>query len=369
MRLVFVFALFIIFNATTVRAETNCDFATSLGQADFAAQGFQDVTKTISADAAQWQKYRQNLQNVQRIYKNDLTQSLIMLGYSPVPEELAGETGAAALLQTRMNRLRQSARDNGYDFRFSLLLDRPVTAEFTAASAKAQQWPYLETGIEILTDSGCWAVMKLGSGKSGADSGVVDAVRTEFMALRNELSASPEQPALDTSIDMNRLPQFNSKNFWDIMVPTAILALLFAVVIGRAARAQDNMHVVWYFRLMTAAWIIYVLGISVFKAWVLPGGYPIALEHYVYAAVMLTLPILGIMFGSGLALLSLSFALGHSVRTSLFLLFGFTQAPMLVWFDVGLMTLLPLYVLVTSFRRRHSIAAQRHAKSVIDRSH
>jgi F0F1-type ATP synthase membrane subunit c/vacuolar-type H+-ATPase subunit K len=360
----------LVFCPAPAMAAPKCDLGGNFPAARFAASGFADVTDSVKKNPQQWNNFRQNLDNLARIYKNDAAQAIILIGFSPLPAELLGGTQQSGLLLQRMNRLRQSARDNGYDFRFTILAKTPIAAEFTAQSARKGIWPQLETGMEIMTADGCWLVMKLGAGVA-AESPITQQLRQEFIALHRDLGGD-NAVAVSSGIampdlDMERLPGFDAENFWNFTLPVILLAVLFWLVIGRAGRANDNRHTVLYFRAMTAAWVLYALGISVFKNYFL-AEYPIALEHYVYAGLMIAAHGMGVMFGPGLALVSVSLALAHALRSTLFMIFGFTAAPVIVGFDVGLMTLLALYVLLFGFSR-HSGGQyhDRNARSVIDR--
>lgn len=357
-------AFLISLAATAVAA--NCEWPHAARPADFTALGFTDVTTALRADDAVWQRYRDNLQNLQRVYKHDPSQSLIMLGYSALPDELAGERGVG-LLQQRLQRLRQSARSSGYDFEFNTLPDMPVSAEFTATATRRGGWPYREMGLEIITDQGCWAVFKLGTGRDGV--AMIPVIREQFMTLRQDLNQAPSRllPPLAADLDLQRLPPFSGDNLLGLILVTGIIALVVGIMIGRAGRAVDGLAVRWFFRALATGWLVYLVVLSIAPRWVLPADFFPALEHFVYAGIMLAVALLGMMFGAIMALPAVALGIAHSVRSSLFLVLDFSDTPVIVWFDVGVLMLLALAVLVFGFRRHPQGLTLRQSRSVIER--
>lgn len=344
-----------------------CDFTAMAQASPLLQQGFTDSTTAIFQNPAEAQKARQVLVNVQRIFLHPQSKSILMYGWSQLPENWGGGQNEADLLSARMKKLKSEADQARQDFHFSILSGTPAAARF-GIFYQNQKWPQREIGMEMLNADHCWLTVKLGGNKmddAAADAALQRQIDAEFARLRGA-----EDAFLGADISLGELPSFNNRNFWAFTIPTLILALLAGIIIGKTAECEDNRHLQIYFRVMAGLWLLYVLVLTIFRLHFVDSAYTLSLEHFVYAAIMLVVQISGMILGPVLALPSVALALGHSIRAALFLMLGFDHAPRLVWFDVGLMTLMALYLLTMAFRRRKTMARPGGARpSVVDRNH
>ncbi|TAH36510.1 MAG: hypothetical protein EYC62_02370 [Alphaproteobacteria bacterium] len=349
-----------------------CDMNAATIQSPLLQQGFQDASDDILGNETEARKARQVLTNVQRIFLHPGSQSILMYGWSQLPDPLTRDAEKNSFLLQRMERLKREAASGGHKFDYQLQSGQPITVAFQIAYAN-KPWPKREEGIEIVAGDQCWVTVKLGGNaisNKKADSEFIDRIHDEFSRIRK--SFQPNTSAVSTSsniFQMHQLPDFDFENFWAFTLPTLILAFLCGVIIVRAAAPLENIHVAIYFKAMTGLWIVYALLISVFQPVFVQNGFIPHLEHYIYAAMMIVIHGLGILFGPVMAVPSVAIALGHALRTICFLFLNYQLAPRILWFDVGIMILISLYVLFAGFRRRGPMARSiGNRPNVIDRS-
>ncbi len=369
---------FILFFAGQSLAENkNCDFSENVLASSLLESGFSDGTERLLGNRADAAKARKIMANVRRIFLHNQSQSILLYGWSELPPELQIAGDKKALLLARMNKLRGEADKLGHRFTFEILPGQPQAASFQVIYAHTQ-WPQRELGIEVIAEKDCWLTVKAGGnriGDSAIDKAFLQALHQEFARMRSfggnstGLAFLPSLDSLRPSVSFNGLPTFNGDNFWSFALPTLMLAFLIAIILGRASESLENRHATYYFRIMLGLWVLYALFLSLLPQSLVPAGYPLSLEHFVYAAFMIAVQILGLILGQSMLLPSVSLALGHSLRTTLFTFLGFEHAPRLIWYDVGLMTILALYVLLMSFRRRQLTGRNKGGvPNIIDRS-
>ena len=357
MRYLIIMALIFFSYPCFAETRVDCSYEDISGSSLFIQQGFVDSSVEILNNPVEAPKARQVLSNVQRIFLHRPSQSILMYGWGTLPDDFSRDIEKSSLLIKRMEKLKRDAESAGHNFNFQLLAGKPLAARFEIAYA-SKKWPNRELGVEVISEDSCWITMKLGGNRladTNADKIFISIADDEITRLRNKVANLDEVTPVEL-MEIKPLPQFNSDNFWAFSMPTLIMAFLIATIIGRAAVCLENKHIAAYFRIMTLSWIIYALFISLFPKVIVGSSYPLNLEHYVYAAIMIIVQSLGMIYGSSLALVSVALALAHSLRTALFTLLDFGQAPRIIWFDVGLMTLISLYVLFCGFRRRNTLS-------------
>lgn len=383
MRLILLFiSLFLFIHPATAQdaaGNFSCDFDEIVTASPLLRQGFSDATMQILNNPVEAQKARQVLSNVQRIFLHPASKSILMYGWSSLPAEMNQSAEKTRLLKQRMNKLKGEAEQGKHSFDYRILRGDPASAQFII-HYRAKNWPQREIGIEIVAGDDCWLTAKLGGNKAASESDdnqIIDQLKDEFSRLRGAInsnaipddSTATPRSFMPASFDFKGLPPFNNSNFWAFTFPTLIIALLVGIIIGRAAKCAENKHVSYYFRAMVFFWLGYALILSIFRNSFIDPGYNLSLEHFVYAAIMLVVHVLGLIFGSVMALPSVALVLGHSIRTALFTLMGFTYAPKLIWFDVGLMTIAALYLLLKSFHRHRGLPRPTGSMpNVVDRS-
>jgi len=346
----------ILFAAMPCRAGVICDFNALGAQSPLLSQGFIDASSNILGNPVESQKARQILANVQKIYLHQASQSMAMFGWSDLPAELNGEAQKKALLTARMDKLKREAESQGYGFNYQLVSENPLAVEFNTAYP-AKSWPQREIGTEIIVGDNCYATIRFGGNKladPAADAAVIRIMQNEFLRYRDWVAANySDSPKTD--LEIRPLPGFNAKNFWDIMTPTLIIAFVIGMVISRTAQSRDCPHIQYFFRAMVGLWFIYVLILSLAKNYFIGPAYPLSLDHFVYAAIMIIINACGIIMGPIVIVPAIAMALAHSLRAAIFMAMNVDAAPRIIWFDVGLMTMLSIYVLLAGFRRRSSL--------------
>lgn len=352
-----------------------CDFNMAVIQSPLLLQGFTDNTSEILGNAAQSQKARGIMPNVQRVFLHPSSQSIVMYGWNNLPGPLKRDQEKMAFLMQRMEQLKKEAANAGYPFDYKNLVGKPTAVVFNTKYT-GKSWPQREIGMESVFGSQCWLVIKVGGNMiadKNADADFIKSTMAEFERIRG-MSGGAEPgafPVLDSGeYKIGSLPGFDAENFWAIAISVIILALLFGIIIGRAASCADNKHTRAYFKLMAALWLVYAMLISVFKDSFVTHDFALGLEHYVYAALMIAVNALGILLGPVMALPSVALALGHAVRTVLFILLNYNHAPRIVWLDIGLMILMAIYILTFGFRRKIDIARTKNGRAnIVERHH
>lgn len=369
-RFFLLFAILCGLSAPALADNIICDLNALTFQSPLLQQGFQDATHSILGNEKEARKARQVLTNVRRIFLHPSSQSILMYGWSQLPDPLPRDAEKSSFLMQRMERLKKEAASGGHKLDYQLQIGQPIAVAFQISYINAT-WPQREEGIEAVVGDSCWVTMKLGGNampNKNADAEFIGRAHEEFSRIRGAFSTN--EPGSDGELfAMHQLPSFDMGNFWAVTLPALILAFLCGVIIGRAATPLDNIHVKIYFRAMTALWIIYALLISVFKPVFIPPEFTPNLEHYVYAAMMIAIHALGILFGPAMAVPSVAIALGHALRAVFFIALNYQLTPRIIWFDVGLMTLMVLYVLIFGFKRRGPMArSSGNRPNVVDRS-
>jgi hypothetical protein len=349
-------------------ARADCAFDKIVDATPLLQQGYVDATaRFIGGTSAEAKKLQQSFPYAKRVLLHQPTQTMITYGWREIGETVEANTG---FVSNYMNRMQKEAEKHGLGFKSGNISDQPFSAEYRT-DYPTGDWPQREIGLEVFLPPHCQLSVKAAGIVqlvSTADQQLINSYRAEFTRLRDEVKALPPGHSIVDVLTLRELPPSDTNNFWRFSLPTLLLAVIAGIIIGRAAHVRENDHTAHYFRLMTLLWVLYTLGISVLSQWFLPAGYPISLEHYIYAAIMLIVNILGLILGSVMLLPSVALTMGHILRSTIFSALGLNSAPRIIWFDVGILLLCVLYALYFSFGRSGTLPRPKGSvPNVVDR--
>lgn len=355
-----IFAFAFLLLTLPIAAQAACDYNKIVDASPLLQQEYVDSSARILQDPSEAQKARQILNYVQRIFMHPNNQTLVMYGWQDVGQN------SGASVPGKISELESAAKKQGFEFS-SRRLD--ANAAIFKVEYNRLPWPQRETALEM-QDGECWITVKFGGNEqhdAAQDSALLKLYDAELTRMYEQVStqsaASLKERILSKKTFTGTLPSFHLSVFWELMLPTLLLAMIAGLIISRAARMEDNIHASLFSKISAGLWVLYAVIITFFSE------IPLGLEHYFYAAIMITVSVLAVLLHPSLVVTAISLNLAHILRSTMFILFGIHIAPRLVWFEVGLLSLAVIYVLALGFKRQSPLSDRSSKRNVVDRTH
>ena len=351
--------ILLLFLCATSAAHAACDFNRLVDESTLLQQGFTDASSRLLQDDKEKARAQTVMPSVKRIFLSAETQTMAMYGWQNTAVSSAEE------LSQHLATMKENASKQKFDIA-SQALDEDSRFIRYDIDYQRKDWPQKESGLEALDSNNCWLSVKFGYAIANHNDKAVK--------VQNLIAAdiSRIHQALDTDLQkkesefMNKaftgqLPTFSLDIFIELLLPTLLLTVIVGFIVHRAAQNTGNIHTRIFCKLFAAFWIGYAIFVAFTHQSV------VGLELYVYAAIMIAFGIIAFLLGSGLILVLTSLCIGHILRSTLFIMFQIEISPRMVWFDVGLLSILTIYALSMGFKRRSQQRELRHSVNVVDR--